>query len=94
MAKKIEGWTGSIRKWGDGLYSHEMIVSDDPPFLDRRTYKAISAVIHDGEPERIFTESEVVAIIREITEASRGRWSPPSEGREIAARHGIVFDPA
>jgi hypothetical protein len=92
MAKKIEGWTGSIRKWGDGLYSHEMIVSDDPPFLDRRTYKAISAVIHDGEHERVFTESEVKGFAEHVVYQLTGE----AEAKAIAAfkRMGIVLDPA
>ena len=101
MAKKIEGWTGSIRNWGEGLYSHEMIISDEPPFLDRRTYKAISAVIHDGERERVFTQSEVRELLRELIEDQarcdvHNGWQsgviPDFAG--IATKHGVSLDPA
>jgi hypothetical protein len=88
---KKEGWTGSIRQWGNGVHSQEVICSEDPPFLDRRTYKAATVVIHEGDCERVFTESEVRAALRDAMAIGFTRDEKCNILKEV---HGIVLDPA
>lgn len=57
--------------------------------------KPCTVVIHEGKPERVFTESEVRAMLEDMRndpltdELQRSGVIEP-----IAAKHGIVLDPA
>jgi hypothetical protein len=100
MAKKIEGY----------CQSH-----DTQEYLDRgntvfvsRTQRILkdpycTVVIHKGKPERVFTESEVKAMVREMIMECGTFVSPAGDVnatdiadiKHIAQRHlGITLDPA
>lgn len=68
--------------------------------------KPCTVVIHEGKPERVFTESEVKAMASEIVEAAMAECNTvyhtdeDAEAemsamiRRILERHGVVLDPA
>jgi hypothetical protein len=83
MAKKIEGYgQEATSSW-----------SENRPTGSRATWVKATLVIGD---ERVFTESEVKAIMREVTHCT---GSPVAlihvnEVRRIFKEHGIFLDPA
>ena len=91
MAKKIEGWirpagvevNGPGYELGSGCGWCEFNECGQPDHGDE---KATLVVGH----ERVFTESEVRAILHELKDANRAL----SGLRTIALRHGISLDPA
>lgn len=90
MADKIEVWAH--------LHSHrgEWFVDEKPHETKvAGLQKASTLVVHDGLHERVFTESEVKAILHDMR-----AWISPDDGEEgrmwetRAKLHGIVLDPA
>ena len=60
MAKKIEGWAGFDND-GSAIIGKKL-----NKYLDKRC----TTVIHEGEVERVFTESEVRAIMQKMEESA------------------------
>lgn len=56
--------------------------------------RAATLVVHDGEHESVFTESEVRAMVKEMTRDWRVTVRSIPAIKEIAFRNGIVLDPA
>lgn len=58
MAKKIEAWVGEEAQFKRSVVCH----------LDTRWSgdRAVTLVIHEGKPERVFTHSEVKAYVKEL----------------------------
>ena len=93
MAKKIEVWAH--------LHSHrgEWFVDERPHETKvAGTQKASTLVVHGEKHERVFTESEVRAIMEHMLD---DKWfmHGTAEAREekirhMAKTHGIVLDPA
>lgn len=61
-----------------------------PLWEDDISGNAIPATLIIGTG-KLWTEDEVRAMVLELIEASRGEWSPPSEGCKIAAKHGLTL---
>lgn len=83
--KKIEGYGNeATESW-----------SANRPTGSRATWLPATLVIHEWERERVFTESEVRAILHDMRS-----WISPDDGEEgrmwetRAKSHGIVLDPA
>ena len=53
-------------------------------------------VVHEGKVERVFTESEVKAILRDLLAAAEDGPFMPNYDRmdEMVKFHGLSFDPA
>lgn len=83
MAKKIEGWAGFDND-GSAIIGKKL-----NKYLDKRC----TTVIHEGEVERVFTESEVRAM---LMDAFRG-YDRTGAGiawermKAVASEHGIVI---
>ena len=87
MAKKVEGYY-TMAHDGTPLVS-----------LEKNVYftKHCTTVLHEGEPERVFAESEVRSMLRSITHCT---GSPVASihinevRRVFAEDYGITLDPA
>lgn len=97
MADKIEVWAH--------LHSHrgEWFVDEKPHETKvAGLQKASTLVVHDGLHERVYTESEVKAMLDEMIAAKVFRVSRPLSDwavmvrdiRSILKKNGIVLDPA
>lgn len=91
MAKKIEGFA-CIDNDGSVIVGMEKNI-----YIN----KHCTTVIHEGHPERVFTESEVRAMLRDLIEDQarcdvHNGWQsgmiPDFAG--IATKHGVSLDPA
>jgi hypothetical protein len=82
MARKVEGY-----------YT---MAHDGTPLvhLEKNVYftKHCTTVLHEGEPERVFTESEVRAVLRDFLSAAEdGPYIPNYERMdEVAKSHGFA----
>ncbi len=58
--------------------------------------KPCTVVIHEGKPERVFTEGEVRVILRDLLAAAEDGPYMPNYDRmdEMVRLHGLSFDPA
>ena len=86
MATKIEGHTTEADVSGaSGIWL----------FTDRVTANKATLVIHGEKHERVFTESEVRAILRDLLAASEDGPFMPNYDRmdEMVKFHGLSFDP-
>jgi hypothetical protein len=92
MAEKIEVWVNKnqVRRGGDGYDGGQIITNVYEPTHedgDEDWNTKSTLVISD---ERVFTESEVMAMFDELKDANRAL----SELQTIARRHGISLNPA
>lgn len=89
MATKIEGFA---QAWNNGRNWWSVELDAGYP-----VEQPCTLVVHDASLERVFTESEVRAMLKEVsTSIYRGRIgeSPQHTIKAIAERHGFVLDPA
>jgi len=88
MATKIEAWVqydvdrNKFDHADDGgeviyLQKHKEITFD----------KRATLIIHDGPPERVYTESEVRALLKEVG-SQKGIWIV--DVQRVAERHGLA----
>ena len=56
--------------------------------------KPCTVVIHEGKPERVFTESEVKAMLSELKQSPDLHTETTWTIKSVAERHDIVLDPA
>lgn len=90
MAKKIEGYTPrGYSNANNGLWI----------FMDRKTDAPATVVIHEGrhKHERVFTESEVRAIIMDVLAQCFPDGEADGSHNDVVTAfggHGIVLDPA
>lgn len=87
MAKKIEVWAHRHSFRGEWFVSekpHETKVGG--------TQKASTLVVHGDKHERVYTESEVRAMVKEMVQSVCAGEELTQEA--IAAKHGIVLDPS
>ena len=91
MAKTVKAWATKfqIDQLEEGHQTSIQPMGVDKLPSDYRCPN-ISVVVHDGPHERVFTESEVKAMLDELKEANRAL----SELRTTTRRHGISLDPA
>lgn len=94
--KIIKGWVspGQARRSSDGydggIVRLNVYGPDEPnEGCDIYDYDE-PATLYIGTG-KVWTEDEVRAMVLELIEASRGEWSPPSEGCKIAAKHGLTI---
>lgn len=85
MATKIEGWAN-----GNPVYPGR-----HHSFTDLNSGIGVKATLVIGD-ERVFTESEVRAILRDLLAASEDGPFTPNYDRmdEMVKFHGLSFDPA
>jgi len=92
MARKIDGYCQSHDNQeyldrGNTVYVNRTPCTGKDP--------RCTVVVHSGKTERVFTESEVKAILHDMRS-----WISPDDGEEgrmwetRARLHGIVLDPA
>lgn len=99
--KKIEGWiddlsgnSSSEYALGNGAGYCDFWEGECPAVSQIHT-RIATLVIHEWERERVYTESEVRAILHDMRS-----WISPDDGEEgrmwetRAKSHGIVLDPA
>ena len=88
MAKKIEG----LSRYTDISPSGRIVVR----LLGESDYqcKAVTVVVHEGTHERVFTESEVRAIVDRIGRANVLPEALYSWSVHVAKEAGVCFDPA
>lgn len=89
MATKIEGWAAQDYEGDDT----PVIFAERPPIEagDQLIYTRATVVLHHGKPERVFTKSEVEAMLRRLDKAYLGFDAPTM--RAIVAE-GFSLDPA
>lgn len=89
--KKIEGYGNeATESW-----------SANHPTGSRATWLPATLIIHSGEREPVYTQSEVVTMLKEMEDAVEcvdvGSYVfcgvPSDKLNAIAAKHGIVLDP-
>jgi hypothetical protein len=98
MAKKIKGWAKLKKEW---CGSSVLQSADFALFQDSKEHERVTMVVTD---ERVFTESEVKAMLDEIHGLAQAYWDNAGHGAPdmlsasevagIAERGGIVLDPA
>lgn len=86
MAKKIEGWSRDTDISPSGRIVVRLLGESD------YQCRAVTVAVHDGKHERVFTESEVRAMVREMVEGVAAGEELTLE--TIAAKHGVLLDPA
>lgn len=94
MAKKIEGWVDQFvapegYDHGDG--EHIYVSKAPTPSMDHRA----TLVIHEGKPEKVWTESEVKAALKHVTHCTGSRVSSvdiKEFRRVINEQLGITLD--
>ena len=87
MTKKIEGFT--VKDGGE--------IPNITPFPPNDYPQCVTVVLHEHRHERVFTESEVKAMLRSITHCTGSPLASihiEEVRRVFADEHGIVLDPA
>ncbi len=89
MATKIEN--RKLRGWVDDRTAHGPVTSMEWTKLFFRPIPTASLpatlIIHDGPPERVYTESEVRALLKEVG-SQKGIWIV--DVQRVAERHGLA----
>lgn len=94
MAKKIKAYIDAPVIDPPDLHTKLIASVVAAPFVGADPVRCVTLVVHDsGKHERVFTESEVAELLKDVglvTDAKhRPEWLV-----SIARRHGIAFDPA
>jgi hypothetical protein len=86
MAEKVEMFAG----WD---WDSSVIVGRE---MNQHLPNRCTVVVHDDKAERVFTESEVKAILRDLLAAAEDGPFMPNYDRmdEMVRLHGLSFDPA
>ena len=96
MARKIQAYVDApIREHRD-LHTGGIAYVVYAPYVDDEV-RCVTLVDHEGDKhERVFTESEVMAILRDLLAAAEDGPFMPNYDRmdEVVKFHGLSFDPA